>query len=750
MRKLAWFAGTFSAGVFLAQYLLPGVWQAPGAVLCLLLGFACLLIPGEWRRRGMVVCIALSLGLGYNRLYCCRVQQPMEAAAGTEQTVTMTLCDYAETTQYGAKVTVRAEGLPAKVVYYGNSSLPELSPGQTVTDTVTFQSAGKIRDDNVTSFTSKGVFLLAYGQGDNPEISVGSMDSVRWWPARMGRAMRQRIGKLFSGDAAGFLCAILTGEKTGLSVQAANDLSEAGIYHILAVSGMHCGFLLAAVQVLIGRHRRRLAAAVAVPVLVFYALLTGGSPSVMRACVMLSLLLAAPLFQRESDGPTALIAALFLILLQNPFAAASVSLQLSFAAMAGILWLTPRLYACLAKGGGRIRAFLGASFSATMGALVFSTPVSAFYFGALPLISPVSNLLCLWAAGLVFMLGLAAVLLSFVWLPLGTLAAFPVRLLAGYILEVTHLLAKIPYHAVYFANPYLKYWLVFTYILFAAAYFTSGKGKYITATVCAVLALAATVYFGSARYNGDLEIIMLDAGQGQSIVLASEDAFALVDCGSANSWYDPGNDAADLLLTMGCRKLDHLVLTHYDFDHVNGAEALLSRLDVETLWLPARADEDGLQAGLLAAAERYGVTVSFVKTAEEVPLGNAKLTLYPPVGTADDDNEQGLSLLAALGEQALLITGDMDAAAEKRLLAAYDLPNIELLAAGHHGSKNSTSEALLSALRPETVCISVGSNSYGHPAEETLQRLAKQGCTVYRTDLHGDIRLSWNEGEHHG
>ncbi len=153
---------------------------------------------------------------------------------------------------------------------------------------------------------------------------------------------------MFGGDNAGFLLALLTGQKGGLSAQADVDLSEAGVYHILAVSGMHCAYLLALVAFLTGRHRRRLTAAVAIPVLAFYAVLAGGSPSVVRACVMLSLLTAAPLFRRENDPPTALLTALFLILAQNPFAAKSVSLQLSFGAVMGLLWLTPGLYRLLA------------------------------------------------------------------------------------------------------------------------------------------------------------------------------------------------------------------------------------------------------------------------------------------------------------------------------------------------------------------------------------------------------------------
>ena len=117
------------------------------------------------------------------------------------------------------------------------------------------------------------------------------------------------------------------------------------------------------------------------------------------------------------------------------------------------------------------------------------------------------------------------------------------------------------------------------------------------------------------------------------------------------------------------------------------------------------------------------------------------MTLFPPVGTTGS-NERGLSILAAAGETDLLLTGDMDSSTEKRLLDAYLLPDLEALVAGHHGSRYSTSDALLSALQPENVCISVGTNSYGHPAPETLARLAEHGCAVYRTDRDGTIHLA--------
>ena len=746
MRLLATFAASFAAGIFLAQYVLPNSWLLPCAVVCFVLACLRIVLPNNTGRRLLLIGVGLSFALGWNWLYVRQVQAPMEALADTQQTMTLTLCDYAVPTDYGAKVTARAEGLPGKIVYYGDETLLRRVPGQTIETAVYLQSASRIRDDDVTTFTSKGVFLLAYQRGEET-CGTGSMHSPRWWPVRVGRAMQEQIQTLFSGDTAAFLTAILTGNRTGLSTQGITDLEEAGLFHVLAVSGMHCGFLLAMVFVLVGRHRRRLVAAVTLPLLGFYALLTGGTPSVVRACVMLAFLLAAPLFHRDSDGPTALTAALLLILLKNPFAAASISLQLSFGAMAGILWLTPRLSRLLLgrKNRGKVYHFTAVGFSTTMGALVFTAPLSAYYFRFLVLVSPLSNLLCLWAASLVFIFGLAAVLLGFLWIPLGIAVGFLPRMLTAYILGVAHILAKIPYHAVYYANPYLKYWLAFAYLLFVAAWLLKPKGKrkYAVAALLAAVMLAVTVHLGAARYDSALDTMILDVGQGQSVVLASDRAFALVDCGSGNSWIAAGGIAADQLMSMGCRELDYLILTHYDSDHVNGVAKLLARLRVKTLLLPEEADENGLQAEVLALAETYGVSVDFVRQQKDITLGCAALTVFPPVGTKED-NEQGLSVLANAGEEKLLITGDMDIATEKKLLAEFRLPDLDVLVAGHHGSKNATSEELLEELAPEVVCISVGSNSYGHPAEDALRRIALQDCTAYRTDMHGRIYLPMN------
>lgn len=747
MRKLMTWALAFSAGSFLAQYLLPGAWLLPAACASLAAACGALALPDVLRRRVLLAGVGLAVGLGWNWLYIRQVQLPMEALADTEQTgVRMTVLEYPEEAAYGIKVTVRLEGFSrGKAVYYGGEDLADLEPGMVVTADVRFQSAARIREDEITTFTSKGVFLLAYNRGGE-RAEPGSAGALRWLPARLGHTVGEWIDASCPDRTAPFLKALLVGDRSALPAAVSSAMSEAGLSHVLAVSGMHCTFLLLPLQLVFMR-RRRLRALLGMTLLWGYALMTGCSPSVVRACVMCSFLLVASLFGRENDSPTALSAALAAILLQNPFAAASISLQLSFASVAGIMLVVPRLEKLLAekRRSCLVKAVI-ASFSVTVGALVFTTPLLAWYFNSLVLISPVSNLLCLPAVSLTFLSGFFAVAVSFLPGPLVSVSMACADLLAEYVMTVSGLLARVPYHAVYFSNPYLKYWLVYVYVLFAVAWACrrGGGRRYLLCTGAAALTLVLTVFLGALRYAGSrLEAMVLDVGQGQCVLLASGGTFALVDCGSSNSWYDAGGIAADTLRSMGCRTLDYLVLTHYDADHINGVEELLNRMEVETLLVPGEPEEDSLGRTLLEQARAQGTCVAPVEAVQTLPLGESCLTLYPPVGEGES-NEEGLCALCSAGSYDLLITGDMDAGTEAALLERYDLPDIETLVAGHHGARTSTSRELLEALTPERAFISVGSNSYGHPSEQTLRRLVEAGAEIFRTDKQGTIHLTVN------
>lgn len=757
MRVLATIGFSFSAGVFLAALLPWNGWQlyAAGGVLLLALAWLFAARKQKYFRRGLLILLPLAVSLAYFAGYDHLVRQPIEDRCGAASDFAATVCDWPQATERGAKITVELEGYHrARAVLYGEAELLAARPGDTVTGTAQWQSAVHFNSDDVTHFNARGVYALLYGRED-VRLSAGDGDALRWLPQRAGKAFREKVAAIWDDPrVSGFLTAELTGDKSAMDDGDYLAMQETGLAHLFAVSGLHCAFLVTLLALLISR-RQRLLCAVTIPLLLFYMVMVGMSPSVVRACIMQIFLLIAPLFRRGSDPLTSLAAALLVILLCNPFAAASVSLQLSFSATLGMVLLSPRLYKLLTgcyKGKCRpLRAalcFVAANLSATLSAVVFTAPLTAWYFRIFVLVAPLSSLLAVPAAGWSFMAAFVTVLLGFVWLPLASLLGWISWALVRYILWIANGMMSWRYHAVYFTNPYLIYWLLFLYAAFIGCAATpDGKRKYLLASALSVLTLTAAIWVNRQDYQyGVLTALTLDVGQGESVILTSGGETALVDCGSSNSYKDPGGLAADTLHSMGVRELSAVVVTHYHADHTNGLYEVLRRIPVQTVYLPDIEDEYGVRERLVSLAEEKGAQVTYVTKETADTLGDTVLTLYPPVQSGGDLNELGLTALASAGDFDLLITGDMSGSTEKKLVETYALPDIEVLVVSHHGSRYSSNRRFLKSVTPEAAVISVGDNNYGHPSEETLQRLLAVGADIWRTDQQGTIRITVNGG----
>ena len=757
MRVLATIGFSFSAGVFLAALLPWNGWQlyAAGGVLLLALAWLFAARKQKYFRRGLLILLPLAVSLAYFAGYDHLVRQPIEDRCGAASDFTATVCDWPQATERGARVTVELEGYHrARAVLYGEAELLAARPGDTVTGTAQWQSAAHFDSDDVTHFNARGVYALLYGRED-VRLSAGDGDALRWLPQRAGKAFREKVAAIWDdARVSGFLTAELTGDKSAMDDGDYLAMQETGLAHLFAVSGLHCAFLVTLMALLISR-RQRLLCAVTIPLLLFYMVMVGMSPSVVRACIMQIFLLIAPLFRRGSDPLTSLAAALLVILLCNPFAAASVSLQLSFSATLGMVLLSPRLYKLLTgwyKGKCRplrtALCFVAANLSATLSAVVFTAPLTAWYFRIFVLVAPLSSLLAVPAAGWSFMAAFVTVLLGFVWLPLASLLGWISWALVRYILWIANGMMSWRYHAVYFTNPYLIYWLLFLYAAFIGCAATpDGKRKYLLASALSVLTLTAAIWVNRQDYQyGVLTALTLDVGQGESVILTSGGETALVDCGSSNSYKDPGGLAADTLHSMGVRELSAVVVTHYHADHTNGLYEVLRRIPVQTVYLPDIEDEYGVRERLVSLAEEKGAQVTYVTKETADTLGDTVLTIYPPVQSGGDLNELGLTALASAGDFDLLITGDMSGSTEKKLVETYALPDIEVLVVSHHGSRYSSNIRFLKSVTPEAAVISVGDNNYGHPSEETLQRLLAVGADIWRTDQQGTIRITVNGG----
>ena len=276
-------------------------------------------------------------------------------------------------------------------------------------------------------------------------------------------------------------------------------------------------------------------------------------------------------------------------------------------------------------------------------------------------------------------------------------------------------------------------WLVFVYVLLGV-YLLSREKKPLLLCCCAVLGLClAQVVSFVEPLTDECRVTVLDVGQGQCILLQSRGRSYLVDCGGDDD-ADAADLAAETLLSQGITRLDGVIITHGDRDHAGGMGNLLERIDTDLLLLPGY--DEAAENGELANRTR-GMVV-YVTEDREITCGDVKITVFGPI-FPEDSNENSLCVLFSTENCDILITGDRSGVGERSLLRRVELPEVDVLIAGHHGSKYSTSAELLDAVRPDIVIISVGENYYGHPAPETLERIREYTDEIYRTDLQGTV-----------
>lgn len=778
MRRLAWFSAGFGAACLLASYGLGGLRAAAGAASLCLAALAFWLrsrarsgefvVPARFparRRRVFAVsrrAVALLLGAAlaflWSAAYAGLFRDPALALVGDDRAVCATVRTAPTATSIGGwSMVVRLEEGP-DVLLYGGPDWGEVRPGDRVRCTARLRPADNLYGEETTYYTARGVYLLGYCN-DPPETERPDTPPLSCWPALCAQALRRGVYAAFDGDIAPLAAAITLGDKSGLDENLYAALNRSGMMHAAVVSGMHITFLWGMLSHLFPG-RRRVALCV-IPILLFYALMAGGTPSAIRAVVMQGALLAAPVLRREDDPPTALGLALLILLLRNPFAVAGAGLQLSFASVAGMLLAGPGLYRVFARPLRALRKreglsarllaragrFVAASLSVSLSAMLFTTPLIALYFGQILLVGPLCSMLVLqvvsWLLPAALVVGTLGIFLPAAAWVFGIIAG----LLGYYIRWVVLTVGEWPFAALDAGNRCFQIWLGAAYLYLPALVPPHRRGRRLIAgAVCLALLLAVGVGLNRRAVDrADLTVAALDVGQGASALLLTGERCALVDCGGSAS-RSAGDIAADRLASMGRTRLDLLVFTHLDADHFNGAARLFRRLRVAAVAVPATERDRPEFAALEAMVAAEGAELVLIdETRQEFGLGSAVLTLYPPLG-AGTSNEEGLFALCSVGDFDVLITGDADAFVERMLIKYYGLPDVELLLAGHHGSAGSTCGELLDALRPELAVISVGYNSYGHPAPEVLDRLARAGAEVYRTDLDGTVTVTLSGG----
>lgn len=745
MRKLMWFTVGFAAACALSTYLLPDWWMLILALFCLVAGIGLYFLKHKFALVASVILFGCAVGSAWNWGYQLLYLQTAQELDGKTVNMHMEATDYSFQTGYNTAVdgTLELDGKQYCVRLYVPSQ-EQYAPGDKIWGQAQLRYTVRDGEREATYHRGDGLFLLAYATGQMYAYPAGEVP-ISYFPALLRQRLSNVIFEAFPEDTAAFAVALLLGDDSRLTFAEDAAFQLSGIRHVIAVSGLHVSILFAVIYVVTGK-KRTLSVLIGLPVLFLFAAMAGFTPSVVRACVMQALMILAMLLNKEYDPPTALAASAMVMLVVNPLTIASVSFQLSTGCMIGIILFSEpiRKYLLhekrLGTGKGKtLRAgltrWLAGSISVSLGAMSVTLPLCAWYFGIVSIVGILTNLLTLWVISTIFYGIMLVCILSWIWMPFAGVIAWLISWPIRYVLVVADLLSRIPLGAVFTDSIYIVLWIAASYILLVIFLLCKKKHPLIfSGCIAGLLCVSVAVSWIEPKMD-NYRMTVIDVGQGQCILLQSKEDTYLVDCGGTN----PERTAMTVLrhlYAQGIFKLDGIILTHYDKDHAGAVPHLMERMEVEALYVPNADPENSLRQAIV---NPFRNRTRFVLSEKHLEVGCGTVTIFP-AEAGETGNESSMCILFQTKNCDILITGDRNIDGEMYLLTQTELPDLEVLVAGHHGAASSSGLPFLLETMPDVVIVSVGEgNPYNHPEEQALRRFEMIGCTVYRTDIQGTI-----------
>ena len=587
--------------------------------------------------------------------------------------------------------------------------------------------------DERTFLRRRGIHVVARGR---QWTLVGRRGGLGGVADRIRHELAASIAPGLTGERRAVLAGLVLGDEEGLSEGLREDFRASGLYHLLAVSGQNVAFIAGGVLVLawlvgISRFVAELGALAAIAA---YVLAVGWQPSVVRAGVAGALASLAWLAARPRDRWYFLLLGAALLQAWNPYTVFEPGFQLSFAAVAAIFLVVPRLETFL-EGYPLPRSLVGVvAISGACG--LVTAPILLLQFGTVPVYTVLSNALAAPVVGISFSLALVTAALDQVAPSAALAGAWVNGWLAAYVAACARVVGGLP-GAQLDASLALGIVGVLAAGIVAWARLPRWRrpGFAVVASAAILVAAAWQIRPSTARpLPSAFRMTVLNVGQGDGILLEVRQGAVLVDQGP------PEADVDGQLRKLGVKRIALLVLTHPQRDHVGGAAEVIEHLRVDRILdpeIPAESPEETAARG--EASERR-IPVVTARAGVVFRIGGLRLEVLSPAGEprpGEDPNLNATVLLASYGELDVLLTAD----AESDVTLPLNPPQVEILKVAHHGSADDGLPRLLELLRPEIAVISCGrNNDYGHPTPSTLAALhAVPGVDVFRTDTDGSV-----------
>lgn len=536
---------------------------------------------------------------------------------------------------------------------------------------------------------------------------------------------KRNFERFLPKENAAFMRALVLGDRGGFTDELKNDFSASGVYHVVAVSGMHISILIMFAAELL-RHfvkKRRIRNVAAVFCIILYLAAIGNVPSAMRAGIIGMLALFSGVIYRRADFYTSFAFSAAILLAVNPYLIYNVGFLLSYAAVAGICTFS--------DGISKFTAFLpemfGSIVTMSLAAEAATLPIRINYFNTVNVYGIATNILVIPFIEVLYVLGLISSLIP----PLFYVTAPILNILSKSVLLSIHGIASLPMSTVSVGEPGLFVTLCVTAALVGLYFLLKCRKRMVTAVLCGVLAVVLIIPCADKTAS----VNFLNVAQGDSILITDADGkYYMTDTGKDNG------AAINSLRANAVRKLEILFITHIDDDHSGAAAKILRAVKVKTLVLPYVNEYNAEVAKLRNAAAAKGTDVKYAYKGEKYKIGGGEFNILSPGKTklvSDNTNENCLVMKLRIYDKKFLLMGDAG------FLCENTLENVkcDVIKIGHHGSRNSTGDELLDKANPEYAVLSYGQNNYGHPSDDVVSKLDKRKIKTYHTYKDGNIKF---------
>lgn len=574
------------------------------------------------------------------------------------------------------------------------------------------------------------------------QVRIHTMDSRRYSVKAALYTVRDHIAqiyaRLFSEADASLAGAMVLGDRTNLDADVKQLYQRNGIAHLIAISGLHIAMLGGTLYQMLRKWSGSylVAAGIGIVFILLYGMMAGLTGATLRAVVMLIISIGADITGRKYDSLTAIATAMLLMLLYQPNQLNQAGFLLSFGAVIGIAVVQPAFRMWFPNLPKVLDGML-VSISVQLVLL----PIMLYFFYEVPVYSVLLNLIVVPLMSILLFFLIVTAVLGSVSLAFGVVTAFPAKGIFACYQFLCRCCEQIPGHTICTGRPGVM-WIVGYYLLLAVVIWMGYRQRYRMQMMflCFLLSL-----FGLFYLPGPLRICMFDVGQGDGIFLKMPSGENILIDGGSSSVKKVGSYVLkNGIKYYGGARLDYVFVSHSDSDHYSGIAELLEEptVTIRYLVMPNITNPDEAYQQLVAKAKQKGSVICYMKTGDQVKIGEVSfLCMNPEKRGYEDKNQGSMVLYIQYRKFTALFTGDMDAEIEAKLLP--ELPEqITVLKVAHHGSATASSEEFLQRISFQTALVSVGAkNRYGHPAREVMERLRKYCKQIYLTKDVGGITI---------